>query len=82
MCQLLKGTTMKLIHTERSEDGEMYTSYYVMPLGVNIKENLPSTHCQHDYDCCGNYYQSSAEIIHEDSTHNIQIAAQRSYLNV
>ncbi len=47
-----------------------------------IHEMFPETHCQHSYDCCGNWYASRAVVIHEDRLYNYALVRQSSFKNV
>ena len=47
-----------------------------------IESQFTGEHCQHDYDCCGNWYPSAGKIINYNSSYNFVIVEQFFTLNV
>lgn len=46
---------------------------------------MPATWCEHEHDCCGNYYARSAQLLgrtYEDSQHEIVFVLQTHTANV
>lgn len=59
-------------HEEHDDDGSggSYTQYIVCEvpfqwsdeqIGEWVREEFPARHCQHEHDCCGQYYPGNAE---------------------
>lgn len=43
---------------------------------------FPALHCQHSYDCCGDWYPNRGELIHVDAIYGYLIVSQRWVLNI
>lgn len=59
-----------LVDSDMNEDGDVCEEEFTLPAHYNepeVKEfaeiRFPQSHCQHDYDCCGNWYQYSPATI-------------------
>ena len=56
---------------QEDERATYYTSIGIEPfvepkeLEKAIDEIMPSQHCQHEYDCCGNWYQSGFRVVNK-----------------
>ena len=75
---------VELIGTTKDEEhGEWYARYMRITPCVDkawVDEWLPATHCQHEYDCCGNFYSYPARVIGDESQGTI--VAQSWFRNI
>tara|TARA_A100001391_G_scaffold147890_1_gene105369 strand:- start:6546 stop:6887 length:342 start_codon:yes stop_codon:yes gene_type:complete len=56
---------------QEDEKATYYTSIGIEPfvepeeLEKAIDEIMPAEHCQHEYDCCGNWYQGGFRVVNK-----------------
>lgn len=67
---MTQEATNLFVYSVKDDDGTAYTlfSVYTVPKNWNhnqtdswVLANFPPEHCQHSYDCCGNFYGHRAE---------------------
>ena len=56
------------------ESGEYETIYHLVEGIVDqewVNAKFPSYHCQHEYDCCANWYPRTGRIVGTDNNNTI-----------
>ena len=56
------------------ESGEYETIYHLVEGIVDqewVNTKFPSYHCQHEYDCCANWYPRTGRIVGTDNNNTI-----------
>ena len=56
------------------DSGEYESTYYLVDGIVDqewVNSKFPSNHCQHEYDCCGNWYARTGSIVGTDHDNTI-----------
>lgn len=66
------------------EDDDHQIRYYHIAIedADRVRELFPAVHCQHGYDCCGNWYPNGGRVIHQNESYGYAVVEQNWYLNV
>ena len=80
---IVGGHVVVHMHREVDEYGEEFIDYMLVHGEVDQKwaaYHYPSRHCQHEHDCCGNWYPAEGRVVGNHSMRTV--VAQSFGLNI